>query len=291
MDCQQGEMANGWGSVSFWPSGRIKAGDWSPAVWRSPDLAESACRLNTDSELPRLDAHFTVRTTMEELYRSCKRATDSELGSFPVLATKSADGQLTVQGKPDQYWIPKNAEDQDRIANNGVHPEAEKILVKAGHLLVTHGQRTNTGRVTAVASEAKYVGTGWMPVLQASELEAKALAVFFNSTAGRMQLLRTPGTTLGFPLYNPADIGIVRIPDPQDERAIDILADCWERTKDMVVPQFRDGECEVRRMWDEAVCEAMGWDVGAMGRLRGLLHREPHVSGRGYGEYGDEEEG
>ena len=45
------------------------------------------------------------------------------------------------------------------------------------------------------------------------------------------------------------------------ERIRSILADCWERTKDMEVPQFRDGECEVRRLWDEAVAEAMGWDA------------------------------
>ena len=67
-----------------------------------------------------------------------------------------------------------------------------------------------------------------------------------------------------------------------------ILADCWERTKDMVVPQFRDGECEVRQLWDAAVAEAMGWDVEELTRLRLLLHREPHVSGLGYNQYRDE---
>ena len=55
----------------------------------------------------------------------------------------------------------------------------------------------------------------------------------------------------------------------------------------MVVPQFRDGECEVRRLWDEAVAEAMGWDPAELTRLRLLLHQEPHVSGLGYGQYAD----
>ena len=76
----------------------------------------------------------------------------------------------------------------------------------------------------------------------------------------------------------------------KDERIRGILADCWERTKDMVVPQFRDGECEVRRLWDEAVAEAMGWDVAELTRLRLLLHQEPHVRGLGYGQYADEVE-
>ena len=58
----------------------------------------------------------------------------------------------------------------------------------------------------------------------------------------------------------------------------------------MVVPQFRDGECEVRRLWDEAVAEAMGWDADELTRLRLLLHQEPHVRGLGYGQYADEVE-
>ena len=66
------------------------------------------------------------------------------------------------------------------------------------------------------------------------------------------------------------------------------LADCWERTKGMTVPQFQDSECKVRRLWDEAVAEAMGWDVGELARLRHLLHQEPHVRGLGYGQYTDE---
>ena len=56
----------------------------------------------------------------------------------------------------------------------------------------------------------------------------------------------------------------------------------------MEVPQFRDGECEVRRLWDDAVAEAMGWDAGELAHLRQLLNNEPHVRGLGYGQYADE---
>ena len=91
-------------------------------------------------------------------------------------------------------------------------------------------------------------------------------------------------------LYRPAGLRTTRIPDVKDARIRGILADCWERTKDMEVPQFRDGECEVRRLWDEAVAETMGWDAAELSRLRHLLHQEPHVSGLGYGQYADEAE-
>ncbi len=127
-----------------------------------------------------------------------------------------------------------------------------------------------------------------MPVTGFSAKESKAIAVFLNSTAGRLQLMRNAGRTLLFPIYSPAGVSNIRIPDIKNDRIRGILADCWERTKDMVVPQFRDGECEVRRLWDEAVAEAMDWDAGELARLRNLLHNEPHVRGLGYNQYADE---
>ena len=100
--------------------------------------------------------------------------------------------------------------------------------------------------------------------------------------------MRNFGQNLIFPMYHPVGVGSVRIPDIRDARIRGILSDCWERTKDMEVPQFRDGECKVRRLWDEAVAEAMGWDAAELERLRLLLHQEPHVRGLGYGQYADE---
>ncbi len=88
-------------------------------------------------------------------------------------------------------------------------------------------------------------------------------------------------------MYRPAGVGNIRIPDIKNDRIRGGLADCWERTKDMVVPQFRDGECEVRHLWDEAVADAMGWDAAELTRLRLLLHNEPHVRGLGVNQYSD----
>ena len=115
--------------------------------------------------------------------------------------------------------------------------------------------------------------------------ESKALAVFLNSTPGRLQLMRNAGRKLAFPMYMPAGYASIRIPNVKDDRIRGTVADCWERTKDMVVPQYRDGECEVRRLWDEAVADAIGWDIDELTRLRLLLHQEPHVRGLGYGQY------
>ncbi len=42
LDCPDGQLADSWGEVSHWPAKRIEAGDWTPAIWRSPELAEAA---------------------------------------------------------------------------------------------------------------------------------------------------------------------------------------------------------------------------------------------------------
>ena len=289
---REGQMENGWGEISFWPSHRMEAGDWTAAVWRSYELAEAAAKyadhpdLRTIVALPALSVHQTGR----ELSGSFERVDHPAIGSFPVLDAARADAQTTIQSTPDEWWIPKKRNDSVRRRNGGTYPETDRILKKAGYLLITAAQDNGTARLTATASDIKYVGNSWLPVAGLSAEEAKATAVFMNSTPGRLQLMRNLGRKLTFPIYRPAGVGNIKIPNVGDERLRSILVDCWERTKDMVVPQFRDGECEVRTLWDEAVAAAMGWDARQLARQRALLNNEPHVRGLGYNQYADEPE-
>ena len=96
-----------------------------------------------------------------------------------------------------------------------------------------------------------------------------------------------PGRTLDFPNYRPAVVNSLPIPDLSDQRICSMLADCWLATRRMSVPQFRDGECDVREMWDAAVCAALGWNEAEIAALRKLLHAEPHVRGLAYGQFAD----
>ena len=279
--CTEGTIPGGWGSISYWSADLIEAGDWTPAIWRSPILAEASYAYANHREMLRLGdiSDCIIRQTGRTLSGPFQRIDSSTPGSFPVVGSKGMDGQKVIKSTPDAHYAHK---DQD------VKSEVVKLLRHSGHLLITGGQDSSSARLTAVASNEKYIGGGWLPVTGLSTQQAKAIAVFLNSTPGRIQLMRNAGRKLEFPQYGPAASGNVRIPDVNDIRIMQILADCWERTKDMVVPQFRDGECEVRQLWDGAVAEAMGWDVEELTRLRLLLHREPHVSGLGYNQYRDE---
>ena len=93
--------------------------------------------------------------------------------------------------------------------------------------------------------------------------------------------MQNPGKALDFPKYNPGAYENIRTPDLNDDKAVSALAMCWDQTRDMDVPQFRDGECEIRRLWDEAVANALGWNPDKLAALRTLLHNEPSVRGLG----------
>lgn len=290
-----GLLSDGWGEVSEWPEERIAQGDWSAAVFRSPVLAEAAYEIAHNERLRSIKSQAIIPSAVlggGAQMRPLRKSTADTPDSFPVLYSKSEDAQKTICARPDRYLIStKDARDA------GAYGEVEntatqKLLRHAGYLLVTAGQDTSTARLSAVANEASYLGSGgWHPVPGLGAKQAKALAVFLNSTAGRIQLLGNSGKKLSFPKYNPGAYEDIRVPDLDDESTITKLATCWEHTFDMVVPQYRDGECEVRQLWDYAVAEALGWDRVWLDDLRQQLHDEPHVRGLGRDQYGDSESG
>ena len=286
--CTTGPLPNGWGEVSEWPAERIEAGDWSAVAFRSPSLAVAAAQIASSESLPRLhELNMLPAATGRVLRGNFVMSAPGVPGSFPILKSKGADGQTRIRGIPDEHWIPKKSATLEGLVGGQRHPDTARILQKAGHLLITAGQRLSSARLTAVAGEISYVGNGWRPVSDMMPSQAMAAAVALNSTVGRLQLMRNPGRTLEFPTYSAEETANLRVPDLGNEHICKILADCWQRTADVKVPQFRDGECEVRQLWDEAVAEALGWDLEQLSELRHLLHDEPHVRGLGREQYGD----
>ena len=286
--CTTGLLPGGWGEVSEWPEERIKTGDWSAVVFRSPELAEAAAQISNDAHLYRLcDLEFLPAATGQILRGKFMQSIANEPGSFPILKSKGSDGQIRINGLPDEYWKPKKPMPSGMLLSDKQHPETAKLLKKAGHLLITAGQDTGSARLTAVACDDTYVGNGWMPVIGLTSTQAKGACVFLNSTVGRLQLMRNPGRKLEFPVYSANEVANLKVPDLKNGDICKVLADCWHRTACMEVPQFRDGECKVRLLWDEAVSEVLGWDHDRMLQLRMLLHNEPHVRGLGRDQFGE----
>ena len=274
-------LPDGWGQVSYWPAERVAAGDWTAAAWRSPVLAEEAAEFAGSDQLQPMSASGLSAWATGQMLRGAYHPAEhpGTKDAFPILKSKGADAQTSIEASPDEWWQPKRPSD------------SEPMLNKAGHLLITGGQGTITGRLTAVASHDTHVGNGWVPITGLEIDEAKALAVFVNSTPGRMLLMRNPGRKLRFPGYMSATIEALPVPDFRDDRILETLAACWEATRSTQVPQFRDGYCDVRRRWDEAVAEALNWEAGRLAALGNLLAQEPHVRGLAYGQYRDAEDG
>ena len=279
--CSIGLLDNGWGEISEWPADRIESGDWTAAIWRSPELAEAAYKIVNNTKMITITkTGAKPQATGRVLRGSYKSVQYNTPNSFPILKSKGSSGQTKIQSHPDEYWIAKNNQSNDY--------KIDKILSKSGYLLITAGQDNSTARLTATADDEKYIGNSWIPIMGLSPKEAKAISVFINSTIGRLQIMQRPGKKLSFPTYSVSEIANTKIPNIKNTHILQILSDCWQQTKDMVVPQYRNGECEVRQLWDEAVAEAMEWDIKQITHLRELLNKEPHVRGLGYNQYADE---
>ena len=145
------------------------------------------------------------------------------------------------------------------------------------------GQRTQTGRLSAVACEGKYIGMRWKPVQGLTREQAQAWAVWLNSTPGRLMTLIHRGKSLDFVVYDPAGLLQIRVPRLDKARVIERLSRAWGETRGTTVSQYRDGYTTVRQRWDKAVCDAI--DDAMLERVcewAEKLNRDPAVSVEGF---------
>ena len=164
--CPEGDLADGWGVAFHWPYERMEKGDWTPAIWRSPELAAAAAALAENPDLVAIADLDGVSVRMTEgIVNPPFRATeDGATGAIPILRSSGADGQKTVEASPDSYYAHEGRL-RGNSELNGQSADTERgMLRKAGRLLVTAGQDSGAARLTAVAGDIKCLGTSWMPV-------------------------------------------------------------------------------------------------------------------------------
>ena len=268
-----------WGRECTWPADLMIDGDWSPAVWAQFELAQAGRQIEElagQLEWTRLGQRFDVATTKQivgqEKWDWCP---ENEAGEIPVARFTGMDAQTRISGRIDQY---ANRADQFRD-NEDVFRNLDK---KKSHLLVTNSQGSDTGRLTAIVMMDAAVGMGWTPVIGVCLEEARALAVYLNSTLGRIGMRRYGARKLSWPMYQPAAIEQFVVPDFCDKegpRRMSILCDAYNATCKMQVRSYRDGYDETRSQWDDAVAEACGIDRRWIGQLAQLLDNEPIVTG------------
>ena len=115
--------------------------------------------------------------------------------------------------------------------------------------------------------------------------DAQALAVWLNSTLGRILLRKYGSRRANWPMYQPAAIKQLVVPNMADERwmcARQLLLEAYRATNETIVPQYREANASVRQTWDRTVAKVVGVPPRRVGCWRRLLGREPFVSGTVY---------
>ena len=122
------------------------------------------CGSRTMGGFRRLSTKGRYRLAFCTAVGAVRRCSSNSSSSFPVLYRKGTEAQTRIEAVPDTYLVStKQAKSGDLFARSK-KSHVEKLQRSAGHLLVSAGQRTSTGRLTAVASEAKYIGLSWQPL-------------------------------------------------------------------------------------------------------------------------------
>ena len=276
------DLRNGtgeWGRVCEWPADRVRMGDWSPAVWYDPELARMAARLEDKGEhssrwmrIGNLSPVFTTKQLVgQKKWEWC----DSSEAEVHVLKGAGQGVQQFIAGKIDGF--------ARRVKNHRANELTKHALLKkVGVLHVPNTQGADSGRLTAVCTVESAVGYTWTPIQGVKIQEAKALAVWLNSTLGRIAMRRWGSRKLTWPMYQPRAIKRIVVPNlkEMEGRHVDTLTVAFERTKSSLIPQYKEEHGPARELWDDAVSRAVGIDRAVIADCARRLHREPTIRGK-----------
>ena len=268
------------GRICEWPMRRVDEGDWSPVVFFDPFLAEACHELDhlpkaKGGKLTRLGDLYDVNTTKETVGKSKWTWCSEQEAEVLVAKSASESGQLRLRGTIDGYAKRAHAQRDNQR-------EFDLLTKKAGYLLVTNTQNASSGRLVAVAFSDPVVGYAWTPVQGATKQDARALAVWINSTIGRILLRKYASRSTHWPMYQPAAIKQLVVPNTAGkhwQRMREPLLEAYRATKDETVPQYRDPHAEVREVWDGAAAKAAGIPARKINHWRRLMGAEPFVRG------------
>ncbi len=202
--------------------------------------------------------------------------------SEPVISGIGKESQKYLIAKTNKWVRLSRIEgESDDNFEKRIFVDNQQMKKFRSHLLMSKSFDTLASRLTCVVSIEPHIGYGWMPVTGDYLLPlniAKALAIWYNSTIGRVLLRTVGGRKLAYPMYNPDSWHQLPIPNMENELAIKALEDCFDVTSNMTVPSFRFGRCEVRELWDDAVSSSLNIDRDSIAELADGLACEPSVS-------------
>ena len=275
-----GTVTDKWGQVTFCPPQRMRAGDWSAAVWYDPALSDASWELEDLAEsgkFGRLGQFGRIYTTKQTVGQSKWEILDNSQGAEISVARSSSgiNGFKCIEGQADG-WARRSTRFRNNIR------ELENLKNKSGHLMVTNTQDSSSGRITAFASKEALVGYTWTSIQSVDYEEAKALAVWMNSTLGQIAMRRVLSRKLTWPMWQPGALMNVVVPNfrtQEGKRSLDILVQSYYELKSREIEQYRDGYTAVRQEIDKTVSKATNLSLGKLVDWGEKLAKEPTIRG------------
>ena len=263
-----GGDAGEWGASHEWPAGRMAAGDWSPAQWYDGSLAETAYGLERSPLLEPAGLRHRIGPAGQGIrgtYEECER---NEPGARRVFRSIGTDLRRTIYATPESWQRPK-------AAKAGL---AERYWDMRSSLLVATRFRTTSSRLTAVCTGEPSVGSGWVPVSVSNEREARAMAVWWNSTPVMMMLLNRRSKLLTYPQWSQDHLNEIKIPRP-DSPGWEALRKAYDRVCDREMqPLHMAATDPVRKAIDGAAARVLGEKPDVLAGWRRRLSLEPTVA-------------
>ena len=222
-----------WGEIGHATYEDIQTGDWSVAIRRSQALADAAKTLRRDIQLRKLSQYGTAKDTGRQIRGGgWREAREGESKGLPVVKGKGAEEQGRLSASTTLYVPQETGSEKQR-------KRIRSMEDSAGRLLVTAGQDTRSGTVTAMVSETPAIGNGWFPVTKLDRKQAKAAAVWLNSCYGRIIIMQgAAGRKLRFPGYSVEHISELVMPDLEDDEIVQGLASVYDETAEEDVGRY-----------------------------------------------------
>lgn len=138
-----------WGSRTFWPAERMRAGDWTPVQWYDGSLAEAVRQIEDSPHLELLSARRVVGPAARRIRDAFRQCDPRTPGAVPGFHSVSSQVRRTIRGEHDVWYEPKP----------GKASLAAKYLPRRNRLLLPMRFRTTNGRLTAVWTATPSFGT------------------------------------------------------------------------------------------------------------------------------------
>ncbi len=273
----RGEALGEWGAEHQWPWPRIRAGDWTAALFCDGELANAIHDLAALAGTMLAPAETLCRIAPEgrRVRDAFDRAPLPEVArTTPILWDHATDVRIAMDAEADVVGAPKP----------GKEYYAAKLVKKSSRLLVASRLYTPQVRVAACYGSEPMLGSAWVPVRAragGAEFET-ALCAWWNSTPGILTFLHARARKLTYPRYSLQALRALLVPDPA-HADITPLTDAFEATRDITLSQWPQmNGCPARAALDEAAARVLRIDGRTIADWRRRIAVEPTVSGQPY---------